>query len=180
MNTLLDPQTFDQKLRELTGEAPLVRPFLCEGSPFECEIFLVGINPGKSSGFWPHWNALRGCDKRGWLQDYLAEHGRYSPTRERIERLFKALGPLRCLETNIYTFPSRRESDLDAAHRDTRVFDFLLKTIRPRLLFVHGNSAVQHLARLTKSDLSRGQFTAVSYCGVAFDVFAGHHLSYQW
>jgi hypothetical protein len=180
MPTSMDLQRFDQKLRELTEEAPLARPFLCEGLPSGCKVFLVGINPGKSSGFWPHWNAVTGCNKRGWLDHYLAEHGRYSPTRARIERLFKALAPLPCLETNIFQFPSRRESDLAASERDTRVFDFLLESVRPRVVFVHGRSAVKHLAQLTHTNLPHGQFTTVTYREVAFDAIAGHHLSYRW
>ena len=105
METLQELERFDEKLRVLTSAAPDARPFLCEGLPFDCKVFLVGINPGKSSGFWQRWNPATGCDKRGWLSDYLAVHKRYSPTRKRIERLFAALAPIRCLETNIYPTP---------------------------------------------------------------------------
>lgn len=171
---------FDQKLREVTGEAPDARPFLCEGLPSSCPIFLVGINPGKSSGFWPHWDAIKGCDKQNWMKNYLIEHRRLSPTRARIEILFKAVEPLRCLETNIFPFPSPRESDLDTSLRDPRVFNFLLETIGPKIVFVHGKTAIEHLAKLTKADLPKDQFTTVTYRGNTFDIFAGNHLSYHW
>ncbi|MBM5574928.1 hypothetical protein [Deefgea sp. CFH1-16] len=180
LNAPSDLLQFDQELRELIGVKHDARPFLCEGLPFGCPIFLVGINPGKNSEFWPHWNAIKGCNKRGWMEDYCAKHGRLSPTRARIERLFKAMGTLRCLETNIFPFASPRESDLDASLRNTRVFDFLLKSIRPQVMFVHGATAIEHLVKLTGSNLPKGQFTTVTYLGNTFEIFAGNHLSYQW
>ncbi len=171
---------FDQKLRELTDEASEARPFLCDGPPSGCEVFLVGVNPGKSSDFWTHWNVNTGCDKRAWLRDYLATHGRYSPTRKRIEILFESLAPLRCLETNVFPHPSPRESALPISQRDTRIFEFLLETIRPRIVFAHGKSAVKHLAKLTQTDLFHGRFTTVTYRDSTVDIIVGHHLSYQW
>src|SRR5687767_7993598 len=94
---------FDKRLREVTKENPSVRPFLCEGSPLECRILLVGINPSQSAPFWLTWDALRGCDKQEWLKEYRRVNKRDSPTRRRIEILFKALSPGCCLETNVYT-----------------------------------------------------------------------------
>ena len=172
-------ERFDERLRGLTGAAPEARPFLCEGLPFDCKVFLVGINPGKSSGFWERWNPATGCDKHGWLSDYLTVHKRYSPTRERTERLFSVLAPIRCLETNIYPTPSPRESDLARADRDSRVFDYLLECIRPSVVFVHGRTAVQHLSRLANSELPLGKFVTLQYMGVRFDALAHSHLSYQ-
>lgn len=171
---------FDQQLRHLTNEAPEARPFLCDGLPFGCRVFLVGINPGKSSDFWSRWSLTTGCDKQGWLSDYLDTHGRYSPTRERIERLFRAVAPIRCLETNVYATPSLRESDLAESGRDPRVFNFLLTRLRPEVVFVHGKTAIMHLSRLVNADFPLGAFVPVSYRDVSFDVIAGYHLSYQW
>ena len=183
-----ETRQFDKRIKELTGEHELARPFLCEGLPFGCEVFLVGINPGTDTAFWKHWNTESGCNKRGWLADYLVKHGVYGPTRKRIEILFSDLKPVRCLETNIFPYPSKRESSLAPTHRDTRVFDFLLEAARPRVVFVHGKSAIEHLAKLTgsqltplvKSELPRGQFLSVECRGVTFDVIAGDHLVYQW
>jgi hypothetical protein len=175
-----DIEAFDKRLRSLTGEAIGTRPFLCDGLPFGCKVFLVGINPGKSSPFWPHWSTQRGCDKQGWLADYLTTHGRFSPTRARIERLFAAVAPIRCLETNVYPTPSAREVHLAKSDHDSRVFDYLLECLRPSVLFVHGNTAVKHVSRLVGEELPLGEFVRVSYRGESFDVIAGYHLSYQW
>ena len=180
MNPPEDIEAFDKRLRSLTGEAPEARPFLCDGVPFGCKVFLVGINPGKSSAFWPHWSTQGGCDKQGWLTDYLSTHGRFSPTRARIERLFAAIAPIRCLETNVYPIPSPREVNLAKSDRDSRVFDYLLESLRPAVLFVHGNTAVKYMARLLDEDLPLGEFVQVSHRGRSFDVIAGYHLSYQW
>ena len=175
-----DMVEFDRKMRELGEEAVGGRPFLCEGLPFGCDVFLVGINPGTDTPFWPHWSVERGCDKQAWLQEYLRTHRKYRPTRKRIELLCKALKPLRTLETNVFSLPSKREWELDKAKRTTAVFGFLLESLRPRLLFVHGRTAVQHLERLTYASLPHNDFVPVSYAGVNFEIIAGNHLSYHW
>ena len=100
-------------------------------------------------------------------------------TRNRIEILLDAIAPLQCLETNIIPHPSAREVDLAPSLRDTRLFDFLLHTLRPRVVFVHGNSTTKHLARLTHTHLQKDSFTSVTYCDHSFDVFASAHL-YNW
>ena len=81
-------------IRELTGKHPEERPFLCEGSPIGCDIFLVGINPGTDTPFWDYLDTHYGCHKQDWIQDYLRRHGgKLLPTRARIERLFCATAP---------------------------------------------------------------------------------------
>jgi hypothetical protein len=60
------------------------------------------------------------------------------------------------------------------------VFEFLLETMRPRLIFAHGEPAVEHLERGTNMALPHGVFHAVRYRGIEFEVITGHHLAYQW
>src|SRR4051794_23235654 len=92
----------DTEIRRLTGANPLSRPFLCDGSPVGCKVAEVGINPGTDTPFWPYWSVEGGCDKRGWLDDYMRRHGRLKSTRDRLEVLCRALAPVRCLELNLY------------------------------------------------------------------------------
>ncbi len=178
-----DLHEFDGDLRRFGNGA--TRPFLCKGSPFGCEIFLVGINPGTDTPFWPCWSVESGCDKEGWLKAYLKTHHRFSSTRERIERLCDAIERhrpcVRCrpLETNIWPYYSRRASDLPKEKRITKVFEFLLERLKPRIVFVHGKPAIKHLEKLTLSKINRDVFTPVCYNGIAFDVWARHHLSFQ-
>jgi len=174
---------FDRKLRIVAKLPPpasiAVRPFLCDGSPFGCEVFLVGINPGTDIPLWPYWSHEGGCDKAAWLQAYLERHGRFRPTRARIERICTAMGPVRALETNVFHARSRREAGLAKNERTTEVFDFLLDELKPRVLFVHGRSGIEHLQRRTGALLAPGTSTRVRYQGIIFDVIARHHLSYQ-
>lgn len=45
---------------------------------------------------------------------------------------------VRFLETNIYSFPAARENMLRSQQKSTKIFDFLLKTIKPKVMLVHG------------------------------------------
>ncbi len=103
-------KAFDVKLREIAGDA--VRPFLCTGSPLECEVFLVGINPATDIPLWAYWSNETGCDKKGWLEAYVRKHGGFRPTRKRIESVLNGLSPVKPLETNILQHRSRREAEL--------------------------------------------------------------------
>jgi hypothetical protein len=176
MQPQADLDRFERELRAVAGDVG-VRPFLCDGSPLSCEIFLVGINPGTDIPLWDYWSVESGCNKQGWLQAYLQKHGRWRPTRKRIELLCTALAPVRALETNVFHHRSRREADLAVEQRTTAVFDFLVKRLKPRVIFVHGRSARMHLQNLTGTLIGRGAFTAVDHQAMTFDVFAGHHLS---
>jgi len=169
---------FDKAIRELTGEHIEARPFLCEGSPFGCEVFLVGINPGTPTPFWPYWRLPYGCYKQEWLRDYMSRPGN-KPTRNNTERIIRAAAPVRCLDTNVYCRYSPREASLPAEHEDTRVFDYLLRTLTPKVLFVHGESAIEHVRQLAGNmPLPHGQFTRVNLFGMPVDVITGPHLSY--
>lgn len=170
----------DHEIRRLTREHPEARPFLCEGSPIGCDIFLVGINPGTDTPFWPYWRLPYGCHKQEWLKDYLQRHGRFLQTRARIERLFEATVPVRCLETNMFFRYSPDESSLPDEDRDTSVFDYLLAAISPKVMFIHGDSAIEHMEGLTGKRVRRDEWTRARVAGVELDVMAGYHLRYRW
>lgn len=171
---------FDAAIRRLTLESPNARPFLCHGLPWPADAMLVGLNPGSGTPFWPYWNADTGCDKAAWLADYLKRHGRFGPTRKRIELLFRELEGYRCVECNLFAAPSRRLSDLPAALRSTALFDYLLETIRPRLVFVHGSEAVRHLRDKLGIALTSDSPEPVNGGNWRGIVYATRHLSYRW
>lgn len=170
---------FERQIRFKAGNAP-GWPFLCDGSPFGCDIFLVGINPATDVKIWPHWSIETGVDKVAWLREYRNELSKFTPTRLRIERLVKAIAPARVLETNIFHQYSKREKYLRNDQRTTDVFDFLIETLKPKLVLVHGKSAIRHIERLVSAQLIRGEFTTVQYKQTKFDIIAHHHLAYQW
>ena len=96
-------------------------------------------------------------ERMDWV--YLGREKRFGRTRKRIgATLFCQLSPFGCLETNVFPYYSRREHELDRGLRQTGVFEFLLNEIRPRVVFVHGKSAVLHVAGLTKAKLPMGRF----------------------
>ena len=132
-----------------------VRPFVCNGSPTDCNVFIVGTNAASAvtwSRFWDHEREV--FDKTNWLRTYEAERAEQkrsrgktrfraqSPTRSRIELFVNAVGGInQVLETNIYSVSTPSEKDLKPADRATAIFEFLLETIKPKALFVHGDTA---------------------------------------
>lgn len=176
MTTLSD---IDREIRRLTGEDPLSRPFLCAGSPIGCDVAEVGVNPGTDTPFWPYWNVESGCDKEGWLRDYLGRNGRYKPTRDRIEVLARGLAPLRLLELNLFHRYSRSEATLAREHRETALFDYLVQVAKPRLLLVHGDKPAMHLAGVLGIAIPKGTFVPAAYDGRVIEVYrAERHFAY--
>jgi len=173
-------QLIDASIRKFTGEHAGSRPFLCEGSPLDCVVAQVGINPGTDTPFWPYWSTKTGCDKQGWLRDYRGRKaGKRTPTRDRIELLNEVLRPNKVLELDLYHQFSASEAGLAADHKSTQLFEYMLDAVRPRLLFVHGRAPREHLERLLGIQLKTGDFTTAAWRGQAIDVFvATKHLAY--
>ncbi len=157
MNNL---DSFAKDLGQLIGRPTDLRPFVCNGSPLACEVFIVGLNPASpmKTNFWEFWDSATGFDKERWLDVYVAERAArplkpgktrrnvVSNSRRVIEWMISSLGPIRCLETNIYSAASEEIRDLDRERRITAPFDFLLERIKPRVLVVHGD-AIKHVRR---------------------------------
>ena len=163
MNRLID---FKSGMVSVIGDPSMLRPFVCEGSPFECEVFLVGSDPATemSCNFWDFWSDDYGFDKQGWLKVYTderkrqGERKRLSPTRNIIEYVIGAARPVRCLETNIYAKPSSNRKQYIAP------FDYLLRKINPKLVVAHGKTAQGHLR----------------YQALECELWCEDHFSYQY
>jgi len=161
----------DQKIRKLTHESG--RPFLCDGSPIGCNVALVGINPGTPTKFWPYWDVNKGFDKSKWLEKYLDIHGRLKPTRDRIEEFCKALQPERCLELNLTHHYTPNEKTLSKAQlADTEVFSFMIQTVKPKILLVHGNKPIFYLEKIMKTSIEKEKFNEVEYEGLPILIYA--------
>lgn len=178
--TRQDIRQIDAEIRRLTGECPVSRPFLCDGSPLGCDVALVGINPATDTPFWPYWSAPSGFDRAGWIGDYRCRHaGRRTPTRDRIELLVNAIKPFRLLELNLFQYPSRSERELERSRRDARLFEYLLQATLPRLLIAHGLSTKQHLEKLLNCKLAYDQIMQCSFNGATIYVLQlPKHLAY--
>lgn len=165
-------KALDTRIRALTGESQSSRPFLCDGSPFGCEIATVGINPGSEVPLWPYWSVPSGCNKAGWFAKHRELYGRRKSTRERLERFIAAVAPYRVLELNLYDEYSPELKSLEAAKRRTSVFDYMLGVGKPRVVLVHGDDPRSHLEALLSCSLATDCFTKASYRDSAFLAYA--------
>ena len=83
---------FKIELEKLIGKHSTQRPFICDGYPLDCDIFIIGINPATSTEkeFWEFWNGDK-FNKDKWFKNYIYErkdkHYKISPTRRKIEYL---------------------------------------------------------------------------------------------
>ena len=154
-----DLSRFEQDLTALIGKPSVLRPFVCDGSPLECEVFIVGFNPATASStdFWSFWRTAYCFQKAAWYENYLNERrlrplkagkSRRNPisnTRRVIDWILAEASPVKCLETNIYSFPTEQSTDLSTSQRSTAPFDFLLSKIKPRVIVAHGDDAIAHV-----------------------------------
>lgn len=155
---------FEAALRQEIG-GRMIRPFVCDGSPLDCQVAIIGFNPAtqEDDSIWRFWKAGYGFEKALWLEHYKSarrarngQNGRrvqeLSNTRRVLEWITDAAGPARCLETNLYPGATRTAAELPANQRDATLLEFLLKQIQPHLLVVHGKDSAAHVARLYPSE----------------------------
>ena len=143
------PQTeldrFSDELATLVGRPTALRPFVCEGSPLDCDVFIVGYNPAtKMEGdWWRFWTPGYGYQKSAWFSEYSAQRGNVSKTRAKIEDIVRALAGVHVLEANIDARPSAKKSEYPKPV--TSPFDFVLSVCRPEVIIAHGTDVVAHL-----------------------------------
>lgn len=140
-----DLDRFAQGLADLVGRPTDLRPFVSDGSPLTCPVFIVGYNPATSldGDWWRFWTPGQGFNKDQWLCDYLAHRGKLSKTRNRIQAIAARLPGVRVLEANIDARPSARKSAYPKPV--TAPFDYLLGWCMPTVIIAHGVDAVAHL-----------------------------------
>lgn len=147
---MTDLHHFEAKFKALIGKPTNLRPFVCDGSPYACRIFIAGQNPATStSNFWQFWSA-EGMDREAWCKSYLAERegARPSPTRKRIERIAERVG-LPILETNVYATEAASGTRLRGEEREVSVFRMLVEEIRPVVILAHGKKAQEEVKRIS-------------------------------
>ena len=187
-------ERFERRLRAVMERRDDLRPFVCSGSPLECEIFIVGYNPATemSRSFWSFWDPATGFDKDAWFQAYREERAArplregktrrnaVSNTRHRIDWIVEGASPISCLETNLYGAATEQARDLSAARQDTTVFDFLVQEIRPKVILLHGADAHRYMAQRLGQALEPGQFTTAQVESVVARLLPVSHLSRGW
>lgn len=153
-----DLRTFADGMADIIGRPSLLRPFVCDGSPLDCSVFIVGYNPATLSDrdFWTDWGP-EGYDKTGWMEAYVAERAarplkpgkkfrhRVSPSRRVIEQVVAAAA-VPILETNVFAQPSPDMASLE--EHDVAPFRYLVRTLQPRLIVAHGKEAAHAVEKL--------------------------------
>ena len=154
----MDIGKFETELRDLMGSPYYDRPFVCDGSPLDCQVFIVGINAASSmtEDFWDCWRSGYGFDKSAWYSAYQAIRAKPSRTRTVMQIVMDEAvatnSDVRFLETNIYSFPTPRENILRSHQMSTKIFDFLLETIKPKVMLVHGAKPNKYLREYGHGD----------------------------
>lgn len=186
--------TFQDNFEKLIGKPTELRPFVCEGSPLECKIFIVGFNPATNlnQSFWSFWQPGYGFQKAEWLKVYKQERqskplspgkrrrNEISNTRRVIEWIIMELAPIKCLETNIYSKPTEQARDLKEKERATQPFDFLLNTICPEIMLLHGQGAVKYVEKIFNHQLTLNNLEYIEAEWGKVKVMAVPHLSRGW
>jgi uracil-DNA glycosylase len=127
------------------------RPFVCQGDPLKCKIFIVGYNPRTKmeEDFWSFWDVAEGFNFKAWLKAYhRVRCGTNSNTRENINAIGAAVrdckGP-KILERNLYpiTAETKRElkKKLKTTASSTAVLETLIKCIGPKVIIAHGKES---------------------------------------
>lgn len=166
---------FRERVQEIMADAKS-RPFVCDGSPLACSVFIVGFNPATEMDkpFWSYWSDASGFDKATFMRDYLVERELQEPkgVRARIERIVAQLPKGACLETNICSKPTKTAAELQPGERTTAIFRLLLDSIRPRFVYVHSNDPIAYFERLTgTTGFDSGSPKTGSVDGYSFRVF---------
>lgn len=141
-------EDFEERLGQVIGKPSALRPFVCEGSPLDCDVFIVGYNPATdvSGDWWRFWKPGYGFQEKLWRPEYLAsrEGGTASKTRKKAEKIVAVFPSQRFLVCNIDSRPSKKQADMPRPI--TKPFDTFFSLCRPKVVIAHGSEAREHLA----------------------------------
>lgn len=127
-------------------------PFVCEGNPYESQIFLVGINPATPIDipFWEFWDDNYGMNMEKYLDNHKkVNEGEFGKTRKRIMMKFRdplERNGMRILETNIWTEYAKEAESV--RNKNIDVLEFLLRELNPKIIVVHGNKAHKGILKI--------------------------------
>jgi hypothetical protein len=190
MNDLL---VFKTKLFEMLKLYPDPRPFVCDGNPLECNIFIIGINPATKieMNFEDFWDE-DGFDKQKWLEAYINERANaplkigkkkrllVSPTRRSIDHIVKHVTSGKILETNLYIKQTKEAHELKKKDKKTDIFEFLIQEIKPKIVVLHGKS-VKDYFRINYDDrINDDDFAEIDIKNLRTLAYATRHLSRGW
>ncbi|MDE2890149.1 MAG: hypothetical protein OXR72_18265 [Gemmatimonadota bacterium] len=166
----LDKQQFEATIREITkplnGQYP--RPWMTKlRDPIQAEVFVVGMNQSREYlthdlSHEQHVDALFNEEPEACRKLYDDLNPSPSEARKNIDRFVNRLeeaGVHNTLETNVICYSTRmskclRENPhIGGAWRGEEIFRFLLSSIKPKVLIVHGVGASKKLKSIMDCDI---------------------------
>ena len=185
---------FENSLRKKLKKYDKPRPLICDGNPLNCEIFIVGINAATEmqADFWSFWNNKSGFNKAEWLETYILERktkplkpnktrrNKLSNTRQRIEWIIESIKPVKTLETNLFVKATPTADELNNEDRESSVFEYLLRTIKPKIIFIHGNEVIEYFEKLYGIKIAKNRIANFEILGTKTNILAMNHLSRGW
>lgn len=187
-------QPFSNLLKTHLSNLQNPRPFVCDGNPLLCQVFIVGINAATemNDDFWQFWSNENGFNKDLWIDAYIRERmlkplapnktrrNKLSNTRQRIEWITEALQPIKVLETNLFVKATPTAPELKVEDRHTRTFEFLVSTIKPKVIYAHGKEVAEQLQSIYGIDIAKNKVNHIEILGEKIKIIAMNHLSRGW
>ena len=155
-------------------------PFLCDGSPLKCRIFVVGSYPARKieEPFWGFWDDTHGFKRAKFIKKLEDLTGGLTRTRRYLEIVVDAAGPSDTLETNIYPYEKLKAMDSTAEHKRTDAFDYLLHTIRPQIILAYGSEAKKFF-RNRSIAFEENRLNTINLDGLRIKLLPRQQLSYR-
>jgi len=185
---------FENELKKLLAKYEKPRPFICDGNPLKCEVFIVGINAATEmdKDFWEFWSSKTGFKKEEWLGQYILERSlkplkpnktrrnKVSNTRQRIEWIVDSIKPVKTLETNLFVKATPTADELKKEDRESLIFEYLFRAIKPKILFTHGNEVREYLERIFDITIIKDKINEIEIVDINTKVISMRHLSRGW
>lgn len=165
------------------------RPFICTGSPLDCDIMMVGYNPSRDVGLASFdaeiWDDEKGFDRERFVEFYdRAGHEQKSIAWNRNhlfqQNFIDEMAGYRIVETYLYSTITAKKSLLTDQQKSTQVFDALVASVKPKIIMTQNIDVAKYFERATDTLLRRNDFNAVTYQGHHCIILPISHLSKKW
>ena len=114
------------------------------------------------------------------LRPNKTRRNKLSNTRQRIEWITEASKPIKTLETNLFVKATPTADELKSQDRESSVFEYLLETIKPKILFIHGNEVIEYFEKLYGIKITKGKIENFKILKTSTNILAMNHLSRGW
>jgi len=167
----------DDAMKGIINQTVSNRPFMCDGSPLNCDVLVIGYNPSTSTPFTPFWTVTNGCDKEGWLKEYAKKNNiNMKPTRKRLEILSKNIqsvgnGKHKLLEANLYPYGAPSKAKLPKGLHDTKWIKYLLDTLDYKAIIALGDDIGYFLNGYFEITLTRDELCKTQKEGKAISIY---------